>query len=400
MKTRAVGMWTCLALLVFGIALAACAPTTLPTLPPATSVPTAAAAGALEGTEWVLCSLRGEPLLKDTHISLGFEGGQASGFAGCNGYGGPYAAEEGILSFPEIAVQLQLCPEPEGVMEQEEVYLQALMAAVNYQLIDGHLEILDESGETILEYSQQKGADLEPAGLIGTAWQLVSMDGQEPAEGSTITLVFHDEHRVSGHAGCRDYVAVYDAASDDLGFSYMAMLGAVCPDKPLLVQEGAYTTTLEWTVHYRLAEARLELLTVRGETLAFEPLPTATQASVEGPTWSLLAFLEERQSEGVSTPLPTDVLTGTEITAAFESGTLSGSAGCNTYGTTYTLDGLSIGLEAIAVTEMACLEPEGVMEQEQHYLEILRDVTDVHVYGSRLWVETGNRRALVFSRRD
>lgn len=285
-------------------------------------------------------------------------------------------------------------------MEQEEVYLQALMATVNYQVIDDHLEILDESGETILVYIQQKGSDLDPASLIGTSWRLVSMDGREPAEGSTITLVFHDERRVSGNAGCRDYVAVYDAIGDDLGFSYIAMLGAVCPDEPLLEQEGEYTTILEWTAHYWLAEGRLELLTARGETLAFEPLPTAAQATLEGTAWSLLAFLEERQSEGTSAPLPTDVLSGTEITASFESGTLRGSSGCNTYATTYSLDGPSITLEAVAVTEMACLDPEGVMDQERRFLEILQDVTSASVYGSQLWLETNNGGALAFSGRD
>ena len=42
----------------------------------------------LEGTQWVLTSLRGNPLLEETEITLKFENEILSGLAGCNGYGG------------------------------------------------------------------------------------------------------------------------------------------------------------------------------------------------------------------------------------------------------------------------------------------------------------------------
>ncbi|MFN2169162.1 MAG: META domain-containing protein, partial [Anaerolineae bacterium] len=47
-------------------------------------------------------------------------------------------------------------------------------------------------------------------------------------------------------------------------------------------------------------------------------------------------------------------------------------------------------------TEMACLGPEGVMEQEQRYFEVLGAVTSAHVYAGQLWLATDDGRALVF----
>ena len=52
----------------------------------------------------------------------------------CNGYGGGFdsgrykARDDGILTLP-LAVTLQLCSSPKGIMEQEEAYIEALQSA-------------------------------------------------------------------------------------------------------------------------------------------------------------------------------------------------------------------------------------------------------------------------------
>jgi len=55
-----------------------------------------------------------------------------------------------------------------------------------------------------------------------------------------------------------------------------------------------------------------------------------------------------------------------------------------------------MGFETIVSTEMACLDAAGVMEQERHYLELLAAVASYHIYGDRLWLDTGDGQALVF----
>jgi len=67
------------------------------------------------------------------------------------------------------------------------------------------------------------------------------------------------------------------------------------------------------------------------------------------------------------------IIDGTEITATFDSaeGRVSGSSGCNTYFGEYEVEDDKLSISEMAHTEMACLSPEGVMEQEQEYLFIL-----------------------------
>jgi heat shock protein HslJ len=387
--------WLLVALLLVAW-LAACAPEATPGPNP------------LAGSEWTLASLRGSPPLEGTHISLEFEEEWLGGFAGCNTYGGGpewggyTATEEGTLTVPMIAMTVIACPSaPEGVMEQERAYVETLRAATAYQLDGDRLELQDAAGETVLAYSRQAAFDSEPGDLPGTAWQLVSMDGRIAVEGSTISLVYHDEHRLSGDAGCRDYVAVYQAGGDDLDLRFQAMLGPGCAEDRLREQEGTYSTLLERAARYRLAGDQLEILTVGGESLLFEPLPAAAQPALEGPTWSLLATIEPNPVDGLPAPLPQplDPLPGTRITLALLGGTAQGTAGCNTYQAAYSLDAASFAFDNLAFTEMACSTPEGVMAQEGRYLDLLGDVAACHLFGGRLWLETGDGRALVFSTR-
>ena len=93
--------------------------------------------------------------------------------------------------------------------------------------------------------------------------------------------------------------------------------------------------------------------------------------------WVATMFL---QRDAVSSPLP-----GTEVTATFAAdGTLTGSAGCNTYRATYTAERGTIEISQPVATRKACAEPDGVMEQEQAYLSALPSAAQYTVEGSTL----------------
>ena len=84
-------------------------------------------------------------------------------------------------------------------------------------------------------------------------------------------------------------------------------------------------------------------------------------------------------------------MAGTEITAVFaEDGTLSGSAGCNNYTTTYTVDGDNITIGMGASTMMFCAEPEGVMDQEAQYLAALETAATYTITGDKLELRTAD----------
>ena len=353
----------------------------------------------LEGTEWVLVSLNEDDLRKGTHITLSFDAGKASGFAGCNGYGSEYtAAGDGVLTVPVVEVTLQLCEAPGGVMEQEKAYIEAFSSAAVYRMADDRLEIDNTAGETTLVFELREQPSMAPDDLVGTRWRLLSLDGSGPIEESTITIVFHDEHRASGDGGCRGYVAAYNADAGGIAFTWLAMTGELCVEPELMKQEGQYTTVLEGTTTFQLTAEQLDILTTRGEILTFEPLPEEANSSLEGTIWALTGFIEDKPIEKMPAPLlaVSTLLADSEITLTLNDGSASGSAGCNSYGAGYATDGASLTFGPTVVTEMACLEPEGLMKQEQQYLSFLGDVVTFSISGGQLWVDAGNGRALLF----
>ena len=116
----------------------------------------------LAGTEWTLTSLNGSSLIEDTEITLTFRGAYLGGTMTCNQYGGGpdsgkyTATDRGKLAIPQLAVTVQLCTEPKGIMEQEAAYIQALYDAATYQVTSGRLEIADASGKITLVFEPKQ----------------------------------------------------------------------------------------------------------------------------------------------------------------------------------------------------------------------------------------------------
>ena len=121
------------------------------------------AAGNLVGTEWELTSLEGENLIEGTEINLYFEEAFLGGSMTCNGYGGGpdsgkyVTTDDGTLTLPQpIAVTVQLCSEPKGIMEQEATYIEALRRAASYRVVDDRLEIDNAAGEMTLVFARKE----------------------------------------------------------------------------------------------------------------------------------------------------------------------------------------------------------------------------------------------------
>lgn len=116
----------------------------------------------LAGTEWELVFLNGNDLIAGTSITLDFAETYLGGEMGCNGYGGSpdrgkfISTGDGTfeLDLP-FAVTVQLCTEPEGIMEQEAEYIEALMSANLYEIGNDLLEIKNEAGETTLIFQSK-----------------------------------------------------------------------------------------------------------------------------------------------------------------------------------------------------------------------------------------------------
>jgi heat shock protein HslJ len=84
------------------------------------------------------------------------------------------------------------------------------------------------------------------------------------------------------------------------------------------------------------------------------------------------------------------------ITLAFADGEVSGTGGCNHYFGGYDQSGNTISLPMIGMTEMACMEPVGIMDQESEYLGVLSRVNTFSVDGSQLRMESSDGAFLLF----
>lgn len=227
-------------------------------------------ADGLNATRWKLLEMRGQNLLPDTSVTMMVNNGQISGSAGCNFYGSAYTTQSNqSFKINEIEMTAMDCPEPAGVMEQEQRYMKALTSVRAYEVDNSELLLKDEQRQTLLRFQLLPKFDVSPQNLIGKTWQLVSAPGLEGVEMSEFTLRFDGTH-FSGTTACREYSGTYQTTNDRLKVVFLEMTTDVNCDEVRLVAEGNYTTLLGNIEQYNLQETKLELFTIQAEKLVFE----------------------------------------------------------------------------------------------------------------------------------
>lgn len=115
-------------------------------------------------------------------------------------------------------------------------------------------------------------------------------------------------------------------------------------------------------------------------------LPSGKEDKLDGTSWDLLMIGDA------------DLIPNSAITIVFEDGNAGGSSGCNSYSSSYEIDGNGITFGPIAATLMACMEPEGLMEQEQAYFAFLSEVVSFKVEGDQLILMRADRQELTFQK--
>jgi heat shock protein HslJ len=106
----------------------------------------------LAGTAWQVTGYNNGKqavvsLLADTTMTIAFDAeGRASGSAGCNRFTASYSQDGDKVSFGPAAATRMMCPQPEGVMEQEAQFLKALETAATARLEGDSLELRTATG--------------------------------------------------------------------------------------------------------------------------------------------------------------------------------------------------------------------------------------------------------------
>ncbi len=246
---------------------------------------------------WTLESLDGRPLIEESSVTLKFNEDGFVGFDGCNHYdgrskdGAPIADADGRFSVQDGFRTEQLCPEPQGIMDQADAYISALWRGERFRIVDDRLEVLDSGGATRLVFVKQELLPGHPVELEGTGWRLLikadAIDGVRAP-----TLAFLDDRLVTGATACRRYVATYQASEGSLRFPGISMVGSPqsC-GKDARILEGEFGDFLTWAREYSVHEEggsiRLRILSLKGKTLTFEPLPQTVEG-IADTKWALV----------------------------------------------------------------------------------------------------------------
>ena len=220
--------------------------------------------------------------------------------------------------------------------------------------------------------------------LVGIEWRLVAYAGDDgdlrdvPPDVSA-SMRFEDT-RVSGSSGCNRYAGGWSGSTDALRIGPLAGTMMACEDEAMAV-EAAFLRRMAEVARAIAGGDRLDLLGADARVLLrFR----ASRVTLAGTTWHATGVNDGRG--GVAS-----LLEGTDITAELgEDGRIGGTAGCNRYGGTWSVDGEAIALGALAATRRMCPVPDGVMAQEQAYLAAMTRVTTWRLDGERLELRDGD----------
>jgi heat shock protein HslJ len=228
--------------------------------------------------------------------------------------------------------------------------------------------------------------------LEGTAWTLVSLNGNDVIEGTTITLSFGDDGTLSGDAGCNSYSGQYTATDGTLSTSEIINTEVFCQDPAdVMEQEDAYFDALRTAAVYTITTGTLELLSAADATLVYRsreasPEPTDTTSpdapatvpstpELDGTAWVLTEINDSAVREGTTPTLNFE-----------ENGRVGGEGGCNSFGGQYTAAAGTMSFSDISSTLRACAE-QAVNEQEQAYFDALHNAAAYRLDADRLEIK-------------
>jgi heat shock protein HslJ len=195
--------------------------------------------------------------------------------------------------------------------------------------------------------------------------------------GTTITLDFSDDGRITGSAGCNRYFASYEMKGTAISIGQAGSTEMYCITPGIMDQESAYLTLLGQAKTFTVKGDQLTLTDAGGTAiLTFTKTVPPSPEPLVGTNWTLESF---HTADAVSS-----VISGTTITAVFDAGGIvSGSAGCNRYFASYNATGTSFSSGPAGSTKMNCATP-GVMEQESTYLTAFSQAKTFTIRGDRL----------------
>ena len=222
------------------------------------AVSAASEAATLDGTAWVLAALPGRALVKGSSVTLSFEGGRVSGSDGCNRYTSPYSADGAKLRIePNAAATLMACAQ--DLTDQAAAFRAALTKTATFRVESEKLTLLSSDGPVAAVFAAQNQS------LTGTTWRVTGLNNGRQGvvsvlDGSSLTMEFAADGKLTGSAGCNRFHASYTHEGAKMSISAAAATRRTCV-KPegVMEQEHQLLKALETVSTARAEGDRLEL---------------------------------------------------------------------------------------------------------------------------------------------
>jgi len=95
--------------------------------------------------------------------------------------------------------------------------------------------------------------------IVGPTWRLVSIDGQPPIEGTTLTAIFSEDSRVAGSAGCNRYFGRANAVTGRMLVGPLGSTLMACEADGVMTQEQRFLELLQAASSYSVIGDELRL---------------------------------------------------------------------------------------------------------------------------------------------
>jgi len=232
--------------------------------------------------------------------------------------------------------------------------------------------------------------------FLETQWQLeqyMEPSGQLAAvfPKTKITAEF-DATKISGSAGCNRYSGGYQLKNkSEITFpGHFASTMMACSTE-ISAQEQHYLKALSSVASYQLQQNQLMLLNEEQQTvLIFHYIQPVT---LKDTRWQATSINNGRG--GVVSNSITHL-----VTAQFGDNQIKGNAGCNQFSAKYVVNKQQLKIGPVRTTRKYCAE-EGVMDQEQQFLQALKNTTQYEIKIDKLRLRNAKGSLqLGFSRKE
>ncbi len=203
--------------------------------------------------------------------------------------------------------------------------------------------------------------------IVGDKWYLETMNSEEST--ANIFIEFDPLGNATGFSGCNDLSTSYEIKGTSI-----TILKPVTTTLKLCIEGGEeeveFTTILQEVDKISATEDIL-VLSSDEDTLVFnkEKTTTSTTSSNIAGTWQFAAISENE--------VATSLVEGTTVSIVFSpDGSISGEA-CNSFGGNYIAneEDMNLAISNLISTKKACIQPVGIMEQEDAILANLSSAT-------------------------